>query len=158
MDAFDYSQYSINELQDAQRHIDRSMFPDRATDIDRWIAIRSSALHNSDDSQELPQPQEIEASKRDGRILAAIDLLCALAFAALYRCSGSVSRVLWMSMLLGQLMCVGLLLRGGMRYRVRLLRKVGVRSAQARVLQWPFSVLALYALLYGLAIMVYGKS
>lgn len=37
---FDYSRYSLADLIDAQQHIDRTAYPERAAEIDQWIRQR----------------------------------------------------------------------------------------------------------------------
>jgi hypothetical protein len=41
-DSFDYSACSLEDLLDAQRHIDRNAYPDRAAEIDHWIRQRTT--------------------------------------------------------------------------------------------------------------------
>lgn len=41
-DPYDYSLYSLEQLLDARAHINRALYPERAAEIDRWVAQRSS--------------------------------------------------------------------------------------------------------------------
>src|SRR5690349_3365820 len=41
-ETYDYSSYSLEQLLDAQNHINRELYPERAAEIDRWVLRRSA--------------------------------------------------------------------------------------------------------------------
>lgn len=41
-DPYDYSRYSLEQLLDAQAHVDRNLYAERAAEIDRWVQQRSA--------------------------------------------------------------------------------------------------------------------
>ena len=68
----DYESYSLDELRDAQRHIDKDQYPERAAEIERQIQIRINSPPVGKEKQ-LSPPLPFELTKRGlGFVMAGI--------------------------------------------------------------------------------------
>lgn len=72
-DPYDYSLYSLEELRDAQAHVDRELYPERAAQIDGWVRQRS-AERAAEEARRVPFPAPSVTTNRGAPFLAACGL------------------------------------------------------------------------------------
>ena len=64
MDESDYSSYTLEELEDVCKHIDKEMFPDRAIKIQKELARRQSGISAKRKSQLVDKDLSLRQAKK----------------------------------------------------------------------------------------------